>query len=61
MSELAPETRDPFAFGPFVLAPRQRLLLKDGVPIELGARTLDTLIVLASRPCRCGRTRRRLA
>jgi len=28
----------------------ERLLTKDGAPVELGARTLDALIALASRP-----------
>jgi len=43
-------TRDVISFGPFTLVPSERLLIKDGAPVELGARTLDALIVLASRP-----------
>lgn len=50
MTELAPGTRDAIAFGPFMLDPRRRLLTRDGARVDLGARTLDTLIVLASRP-----------
>ena len=38
------------AFGPFRLLVAERLLLKDEVPLELGGRTLDTLIALATRP-----------
>ncbi|UXN60977.1 ATP-binding protein [Phyllobacterium zundukense] len=41
---------DEIIFGPFILAARKRLLTKDGVPVELGARALDILIALASRP-----------
>jgi predicted ATPase/DNA-binding winged helix-turn-helix (wHTH) protein len=38
------------SFGRFELRPGERLLTEDGAPLELGARTLDTLIALASRP-----------
>jgi predicted ATPase/DNA-binding winged helix-turn-helix (wHTH) protein len=38
------------SFGRFELRPGERLLTEDGVPLELGARTLDTLIALVSRP-----------
>jgi predicted ATPase/DNA-binding winged helix-turn-helix (wHTH) protein len=34
------------AFGPFVLAPSERLLERDGVPVRLGGRALDILIAL---------------
>lgn len=37
-------------FGPFWLFPRERRLEKDGIPIKLGARALDILLVLAERP-----------
>ena len=37
-------------FGPFRLIAAERILLKDDAPVELGARALDTLIALASRP-----------
>jgi predicted ATPase/DNA-binding winged helix-turn-helix (wHTH) protein len=36
-------------FGPFTLFPSQRLLVEDGKPVELGARALDILTLLASR------------
>jgi predicted ATPase/DNA-binding winged helix-turn-helix (wHTH) protein len=35
-------------FGCFRLLPTQRLLLKNGVPVEIGSRALDILMVLAS-------------
>jgi predicted ATPase/DNA-binding winged helix-turn-helix (wHTH) protein len=41
---------DEIVFGPFVLAPRKRLLSSEGAPVELGARALDILIALTSRP-----------
>jgi DNA-binding winged helix-turn-helix (wHTH) protein len=37
-------------FGPFSLVPGERLLTNEGVTVRLGARTLDTLIALISRP-----------
>jgi DNA-binding winged helix-turn-helix (wHTH) protein len=38
------------SFGPFRLAPSERLLSREGTPVELGARALDILIALVSRP-----------
>ena len=38
------------SFGPFTLIASERLLLKAGRPVELGARTLDVLLALTSRP-----------
>ncbi len=38
------------SFGPFTLLADERLLLKEGVPVELGARALDILIALVSSP-----------
>jgi len=48
----APTTanRELISFGPFNLAPRERLLTKGGAPVQLGDRTLDLLIALVSRP-----------
>lgn len=37
------------SFGPFQLFPAARVLRKDGVPLELGNRALDLLIVLVER------------
>ena len=50
MIEPAAQTRDVVSFGPFSLDPGRRLLMKDGAPVVLGARTLDTLIALVARP-----------
>lgn len=49
MIEPATGGRDVLSFGPFSLDVGRRLLTKDGVPVVLGARTLDTLIALISR------------
>src|SRR5580700_5728220 len=38
------------SFGPFRLLPKARLLEKDGVPVRIGGRAFDILIVLAQRP-----------
>jgi len=38
------------SFGPFKLLVNERLLTNDGVPVELGARALDILVVLTSTP-----------
>jgi predicted ATPase/DNA-binding winged helix-turn-helix (wHTH) protein len=50
MRDEAVTSGDEIVFGPFVLAPRKRLLSKEGVPVELGARALDILIALTARP-----------
>lgn len=42
--------RDTLSFGPFSLIAGQRLLTRDGTPVEVGARALDVLIVLLTRP-----------
>jgi DNA-binding winged helix-turn-helix (wHTH) protein len=38
-----------FGFGPFVLNPESRVLLRDGEPVVLTAKVLDTLIFLVQR------------
>ena len=43
-------SRDAVSFGPFNLVASERLLTKDGAPVELGARSLDILIALLSKP-----------
>lgn len=43
-------TRERLSFGPFKLLVGERLLIKADEPVELGARALDLLIVLASSP-----------
>jgi predicted ATPase/DNA-binding winged helix-turn-helix (wHTH) protein len=50
MTTPAARTRDVISFGSFDLVASERLLTKEGVAIELGARALDILMVLASRP-----------
>jgi len=50
MAGPAAQAGDVISFGPFSLSARGRLLTKDGAPVDLGARTLDILIALASRP-----------
>ena len=50
MVEPAAQTREVISFGRFELVPGERLLTEDGTPVELGARTLDTLIALVSCP-----------
>jgi predicted ATPase/DNA-binding winged helix-turn-helix (wHTH) protein len=42
--------RDVVSFGSFELVARERLLKRDGVPVELGARALDILIALLASP-----------
>src|SRR5271168_1025192 len=43
-------TGDLVSFGPFSLLPSARLLTRNGVQVELGARALDILIALVTRP-----------
>jgi predicted ATPase/DNA-binding winged helix-turn-helix (wHTH) protein len=44
------ESADGLSFGPFQLVASERLLKKDGAPLDLSARTLDILIALSSTP-----------
>jgi predicted ATPase/DNA-binding winged helix-turn-helix (wHTH) protein len=44
------QTKDVMSFGPFSLVSSERLLTRGGAPVELGARALDILIALVSRP-----------
>ena len=37
------------SFGPFTLFPNQRRLERSGVPVRLGSRTLEVLLVLIER------------
>jgi len=46
----AGQTRELISFGPFSLVASERLLARDGAPVELGARALDILMALLSRP-----------
>ncbi|WFP63590.1 winged helix-turn-helix domain-containing protein [Mesorhizobium sp. WSM4904] len=38
------------SFGPFTLVANERLLLRQGVPVDLGARAFDILATMAARP-----------
>ncbi|HYP71622.1 MAG TPA: winged helix-turn-helix domain-containing protein, partial [Variovorax sp.] len=40
---------DVVSFGPFTLVQTERLLTRDGVPVELGGRAMDVLLALVSR------------
>jgi len=44
------QAETPLCFGPFVLFPRQHLLLCNGLTVELGSRALRLLTTLATRP-----------
>src|SRR5258708_15672410 len=46
----AAQTRDVISFGPFGWVGSERLLSREGAPVELGARALDILIAWVSRP-----------
>src|SRR5580658_9578366 len=46
----AAQTKDAMRIGSFSLVASERLLTREGVTIELGARALDILIALVSRP-----------
>jgi DNA-binding winged helix-turn-helix (wHTH) protein len=50
MTTAEAQTGDVLSFGRFRLDGRARVLTKEGVPVDLGARALDLLIALASRP-----------
>lgn len=42
--------RDGLSFGPFKLVASERLLTRDGLPVDVGGRALDILITLISTP-----------
>jgi DNA-binding winged helix-turn-helix (wHTH) protein len=46
----ATQPRDAILFGPFSLVVSERLLAREGVPVELGTRALDVLVALVSHP-----------
>jgi DNA-binding winged helix-turn-helix (wHTH) protein len=50
ITERIGRTTDVISFGPFTLVASERLLMKEGAPVELGSRTLNILIALVSRP-----------
>jgi predicted ATPase/DNA-binding winged helix-turn-helix (wHTH) protein len=45
-----PVSQDVICFGPFRLSTAERLLEKNGEPVQLGSRALDILIALVERP-----------
>src|SRR3984957_12735200 len=46
----AAQIKETISFGPFSLIVSERLLTKDGAPVELSARALDILFALLSNP-----------
>jgi len=50
MAQAINRTDGGLSFGPFNLLVNERLLVKQGAPVELGARALDILVVLTSTP-----------
>ncbi len=50
MTKTASQAKDGLSFGPFHLAAGERLLTREGAPVELGSRALDILVVLTSAP-----------
>lgn len=50
MTSPVTQTSDVLSFGPFRLVAGERLLIRDGKPVELGARAFDILMALLSRP-----------
>src|SRR5215470_441800 len=50
MGTAADQISDGLSFGPFTLIVGERLLKKEGVPVEIGSRALEILIALISRP-----------
>ena len=50
MTTGAGQTKRGLSFGPFNLLASERLLTKEGVPVELGSRALEILIALISTP-----------
>jgi DNA-binding winged helix-turn-helix (wHTH) protein len=50
MTEPVEPTAAALSFGPFTVTPHERLVMRDGVALPLGGKSLDTLIALMSRP-----------
>ena len=48
MTTAADQTKGGLSFGPFHLAASERLLTREGVPVEISSRALDILLVLMS-------------
>jgi len=52
VAELANQNGERMCFGPFCLSPIERLLTRDGAPVEIGGRSFDLLVVLTEQPGR---------
>jgi len=50
MTEPAVTATGTLSFGPFSVTPHERLVMRDGVALPLGAKAFDTLMALMSRP-----------
>ncbi|MDD1537069.1 MULTISPECIES: ATP-binding protein [unclassified Bradyrhizobium] len=50
MTEPAGTATGTLSFGPFCVTPHERLVMRDGVALPLGAKAFDTLMALMSRP-----------
>ncbi|MBB4424680.1 putative ATPase/DNA-binding winged helix-turn-helix (wHTH) protein [Bradyrhizobium sp. CIR48] len=50
MTEPAGTATGTLSFGPFSVTPHERLVMRDGVALPLGAKAFDTLMALMSRP-----------
>lgn len=50
MTEPAGPAAAILSFGPFIVTPHERLVMRDGVALPMGAKSFDTLIALMSRP-----------
>ncbi|WP_063686551.1 ATP-binding protein [Bradyrhizobium stylosanthis] len=50
MTEPAAPAASILIFGPFTVTPHERLVMRDGVALPMGAKSFDTLIALMSRP-----------
>jgi len=50
MTEPAAPAATTLTFGPFTVTPHERLVMRDGVALPMGAKSFDTLIALMSRP-----------
>ena len=44
MTEPAAPAASTFSFGPFTVTPHERLVMRDGVALPMGARSFDTLM-----------------
>ena len=48
MNNAIRESKDVFSFGPFTLVPTERRLERDGLPVSIGNRAFDILLILIS-------------